>query len=195
MQPDGVVNSKCRRDLRDVLPCDGPTSIMPRVRVSGRHVGEKQMVHLNRMKSWPWAYDDVINLPLTLYDTEPWTPARALADSRIALVSTAAVHRRDDKRFSLSARDFRRLGTHDRDLIQSHHSGDHDRTGFQQDLNLILPFDRLGELVEAGELGSIGPTHYSFLGGSPPDEMERAARKAAEEMKTDSVDTVLLCPV
>lgn len=185
----------CRRDLRDVLPCGGLTSIMPGIRVSSRHVGDKLMVHLNRMKSWPWAYDDVINLPLTLYDTEPWTPARPLADSCIALVSTAAVHRRDDKRFSLSARDFRRLGTHDRDLIQSHHSGDHDRTGFQQDLNLILPFDRLGELVEAGELGSIGPTHYSFLGGSPPDEMERAARKAAEEMKAEGVDTVLLCPV
>ncbi len=168
---------------------------MPNIRVSGRHVGDMQMVHLNRMKSWPWAYDDVINLPLTLYETEPWTPARPLAESRIALVSTAAVHRRDDKRFSLSARDFRRIGTNDRDLIQSHHSGDHDRTGFQQDLNLILPFDRLGELVEAGELGSIGPTHYSFLGGSPPDQMERAARKAAQEMKAEGVDTVLLCPV
>lgn len=192
-QPDSVVNPICRRSFRDVLPCDGPISIMTGVRL--RHVGDMQMVHLNRMKSWPWAYDDVINLPLTLYETEPWTPARPLADSRIALVSTAAVHRRDDKRFSLSARDFRHLGTNDRDLVQSHHSGDHDRTGFQQDLNLILPFDRLGELVEAGELGSVGQTHYSFLGGSPPDEMERAARKAAGEMKAEGVDTVLLCPV
>ena len=37
------------------------------------------MVHLNRMKSWPWAYDDVINLPLETFGTEPWSEARPLA--------------------------------------------------------------------------------------------------------------------
>ena len=153
------------------------------------------MVHFNRMKSWQWAYDDIVNLPLPSYETKPWTPAKPLAEARIALVSTAAVHRRDDKRFSLSARDYRCLGPNDRDLVQSHHSGDHDRTGFQQDLNLILPFDRLRELVHAGELGSIGETHYSFLGGSPPEELERSARKASRQMKAEAVDTVLLCPV
>ncbi len=153
------------------------------------------MVHLNRMKSWPWAYRDVIDLPLPTYDTKPWTPAKPLAEARIALISTAAVHRRDDKRFSLTARNYRCFGPDDRDLIQSHHSGDHDRTGFQQDLNLILPFDRLRELVDAGELGSIADTHYSFLGGSPPEEMETHAHKAAQQMKAEAVDTVLLCPV
>ena len=153
------------------------------------------MVHLNRMKSWPWAYDDVINLPLEFFETRPWTRAKPLAETRLALVSTAAVHRRDDRRFSLSARDYRCFGPGDRDLVQSHHSGDHDRTGFQRDINLILPFDRLDELVEAGELGSVADTHYSFLGGSPPGEMERSARKAAQQMKSEGVDSVLLCPV
>ena len=153
------------------------------------------MVHLNRMASWPWAYDDVINLPLPSYETRPWTPAKPLAEARIALLSTAAVHRREDRRFSLSARDYRCFGPDEKDLVQSHHSGDHDRTGFQQDLNLILPFDRLGELVEAGELGAVAETHYSFLGGSPPGEMERSARQAARRMKAEAVDTVLLCPV
>lgn len=153
------------------------------------------MVHLNRMKSWPWAYDDVMKLPLPTYESTPWTAAKPLSEARIALISTAAVHRRDDKRFSMAARDYRSFGADDKDLIQSHHSGDHDRTGFQQDLNLILPLDRLRELVDAGELGSIAETHYSFLGGSPPGDMERFAHKAAERMKVEAVDTVLLCPV
>ena len=153
------------------------------------------MVHLNRMKSWPWAYDDVMKLPLPTYESTPWTPAKPLSEARVALISTAAVHRRDDKRFSMAARDYRCFGPDDQDLIQSHHSGDHDRTGFQQDLNLILPFDRLRELVDAGELGSIAKTHYSFLGGSPPEDIERFAHKAAERMKAEAVDTVLLCPV
>jgi D-proline reductase (dithiol) PrdB len=153
------------------------------------------VAHLNRMKSWPWAYDDVINLALPTYETTPWTPAKPLSEARITLISTAAVHRRDDKRFSMAARDYRCFGAGDKDLIQSHHSGDHDRTGYQQDLNLILPFDRLRELMAAGELGSIAKTHYSFLGGSPPEDMERFAHKAAEQMKAEAVDTVLLCPV
>ena len=68
------------------------------------------MVHLNRIKSWPWAYDDVMKLPLPTYESTPWTPAKPLSEARIALISTAAVHRRDDKRFSMAARDYRCFG-------------------------------------------------------------------------------------
>ena len=32
------------------------------------------------------------------------------------------------------------------------------------DLNCLLPMQRLSELVEAGELGSVAPSHYSFMG-------------------------------
>lgn len=37
--------------------------------------------------------------------------------------------------------------------------------------------------------------HYSVMGATPPEEMERAAHELAGFFKADAVDTVLLVPV
>ena len=65
----------------------------------------------------------------------------------------------------------------------SHVSVNFDRTGFQRDLNVVLPRDRLDELVASGKIGGVAPEHYSFMGGDRGGEArargERARREAA----------------
>jgi D-proline reductase (dithiol) PrdB len=82
-----------------------------------------------------------------------------------------------------------------RDLVMSHTSSNFDRTGFQQDLNVIFPLDRLRELAEQQILGSVASFHYSFMGAADPRSMEASARDLASLLTKDHVNAVLLVPV
>ena len=78
----------------------------------------------------------------------------------------------------------------------SHTSVNFDRTGFQQDVNVVFPIDRARELVEEGEVGSLADYHYSFMGAFlEADGYETGARELAGLLHKDGVDAVLLCPV
>ena len=48
----------------------------------------------------------------------------------------------------------------------SHISVNYDRSGFQEDINVVFPIDRLRELEADGTIGSISDFHYSFMGAS-----------------------------
>ncbi|MEM7535103.1 MAG: hypothetical protein AAF639_23205 [Chloroflexota bacterium] len=52
--------------------------------------------------------------------------------------------------------------------VQDHISTWHDRTGFSQDLNVILPLEHLAQMAEAGEMGAVAQSHYSFMGAVSP---------------------------
>ncbi len=77
----------------------------------------------------------------------------------------------------------------------SHISINYDRTGFMQDLNVVLPLERLAEMAECGKIGSLAARHYSFMGATDPAEMENEAAQVAGMLKADQVDAVLLVPV
>ena len=77
----------------------------------------------------------------------------------------------------------------------SHVSVSYDRTGFQQDLNLVLPLDRLREWAAEGILGGVASAHYSFMGATDPRRMEPNARRLAARLKDDGVNAVVLLPV
>ena len=78
----------------------------------------------------------------------------------------------------------------------SHISVNFDRSGFQQDVNVAFPIERLRELARDGVIGSIADFHYSFMGAAwPPTRFEPKARELAVLLKKDRVDAVLLCPV
>jgi D-proline reductase (dithiol) PrdB len=81
------------------------------------------------------------------------------------------------------------------DLVMSHTSTNFDRTGFQQDLNLVFPLDRLRGLAERTIIGSAADFHYSFMGAADPRSMESAARDLAGVLKKDHVNGLLLVPV
>ena len=53
----------------------------------------------------------------------------------------------------------------------SHISVNYDRTGFQEDRNVVFPIDRLRELAAEG-IGSVAIPIISFMGATDPIQME-----------------------
>ena len=140
----------------------------------------------------------IANTKLPVFDTDPWVDGPLLNMRRIAIVSTAGLHRRDDRPFTFEPGDNYRIipgDTAANELIMSHVSTNFDRSGFQQDLNIVLPLDRLHELCETGHIGSVARFHYSFMGAMDPKDLEQSARKLAGLLKEDRVDGVLFVPV
>ncbi len=137
------------------------------------------------------------NLPCPTFETAPFVDAPPASERRVAIVSTAGLHRRDDRPFGLGSDDYRVIPGEAKanDLVMSHVSTNFDRTGFQQDLNVLFPLDRLREMAGRGEIGSMADYHYSFMGATEPEKMESAARKLASLLKDDGVNVVLLVPV
>ena len=113
-------------------------------------------------------------------------------------MSTAGLHKRGDRPFTFDAGDGYRIIPGDvaaNDLVMTHVSTNFDRSGFQQDWNVVFPVDRLRELAEEGHIGSVAQYHYSFMGAHDPIALEEQARSVADLMKKDQVDAVLLVPV
>jgi len=131
------------------------------------------------------------------FDTTPWVEGRPLGERRVALVSSAGLYLRGER--AVVGRDarYRRIphDAPDADLRTSHVSVNFDRTGFQRDASCYLPRRELDALAADGTIGSAAARHYAFMGATDPREMEPHARRAAEEMRADGVDTALLLPV
>jgi D-proline reductase (dithiol) PrdB len=138
---------------------------------------------------------DRVQLPT--YDDTPLLPGRPLGERRVAIISTAGLHRRSDRAFRPGDGSYRVIPADTRasELVMSHISVNFDRTGFQQDLNTVFPIDRLRELAADGTVGSMAAVHYSFMGAFPPAAAEPHARHLAGLLKADKVDAALLVPV
>ena len=129
------------------------------------------------------------------FDNPAWKVPKEASSRRVSIVSSAAISRRGDKPFSWLANNHRVIEKDNLDLVMTHVAVEYDRTAWQQDINTILPIDRLEEMAKNGEIGSVSNEHYSFIGSSDPIKMERSAKEVAERMKDDAVDTVFLVPV
>ena len=129
------------------------------------------------------------------FNNPAWTVPKEASSRRVSIVSSAAISKRGDKPFSWLANNHRVIEKDNLDLVMTHVAVEYDRTAWQQDINTILPIDRLEEMAKNGEIGSVSNEHYSFIGSSDPIKMERSAKEVAERMKDDAVDTVFLVPV
>ena len=141
------------------------------------------------------AREFISNLILPTIEKRTWTKAASAEKRRVSVVSTAAVSRRGDKPFSWLAKDHRVINKSERDLVMTHVAVEYDRTAWQQDLNVIIPLDRLEEMAKEGEINSVADDHYSFMGASDPVTMEKSAKQVAEKMKFEGVNTVFLIPI
>lgn len=128
-----------------------------------------------------------------------WTaPERPVSELRIALITTAGLHFRDDPAFEFADGSFRAIDGAENadDLVMSHSSVNFDRTGFAEDVNLVFPIDRFRELEARGAIGSVADVHYSFMGaGLAPEAYAKGASQVAGLLKQDQVDAVFLTPV
>ena len=139
----------------------------------------------------------LLDLPCPTYDHTPFVTAVSPGQARVALISTAGLHRRSDLPFGLGEAGYRVIpkDVEPADLVMSHVSTNFDRTGFQLDSNMVLPLNRLEELADQGVIDSVADFHYSFMGATDPTAMESEARKLAAILKGDRVNCVLLVPV
>jgi D-proline reductase (dithiol) PrdB len=135
---------------------------------------------------------------LPVYETTPSVEGPPLRERRVALVTTAGLHRTDDEAFSFLDLTYRVIpGDADlRRLTMTHSSVHFDRTGFREDVNVVFPLDRLRELATNGDVGSVADHHYSLMGaGWPPAMIESTCSELASLLRADNVDAVCLVPV
>ena len=153
------------------------------------------MVHLRELPEQ--LREALVNQALPEFGDTPWINPKPLNECRVALVSTAGLHRREDTSFALGAGDYRIIpDDYDmNNLVMGHLSTNFDRSGYYQDINTSFPIDRLRELAKEGAIGSVANCHFSFMGATPPTVMEPVARDLANVLKSDNVDAVVLVPV
>ena len=112
--------------------------------------------------------NNLLTFPAQVNETAPFAMlAKPLPACRLAIVTTAGVHRRSDLPFGPGDQTYRVIpsDTPSSDIVQSHTSLGFDRTAIMRDLNMSFPIDRVRELAAHGELGRARrPTHYSFMG-------------------------------
>jgi D-proline reductase (dithiol) PrdB len=141
--------------------------------------------------------EHLLNLPCPVYDSTPFAAAIEVSQARVALISTAGLHRRSDRAFAVGETGYRLIpnDVQANELVMSHISTNFDRSGFQMDMNIVFPLDRLKEMAQSGYINSIAHYHYSFMGATDPTQMEQEARTLAAILKNDQVNAVLLVPV
>ena len=131
------------------------------------------------------------------FEHTPWVDAPRLADARVGIITTAAIHRFDDRPFTGHEGDYRVIpgDIEYGELSMTHSSVNFDRSAYQQDVNVCFPLDHVRTLVASGEIGSVAGWHYSFMGSTAAQRMEPAAKEVSQLLLGDNVNLVLLIPV
>lgn len=135
---------------------------------------------------------------LPTFGSEPWVDGPPLAERRVALVTTAGLHRHGDEAFTLVDLSYRVISadTDTSTLTMTHSSVHFDRSGFREDVNTVFPLDRLRELAGDDVIGSFAEHHYSLMGaGWPPKQIEPTCDELARMLHADEVTAVVLVPV
>src|SRR5687767_927665 len=141
----------------------------------------------------------LLTFPAQVNDSTPFTPLRTpLSRSRVAIVTTAGLHRRGDRPFGPGDATYRILpsDTPVPDIVQSQTSIGFDRAPIMRDINISFPIDRLRELSAHGEIGGLAPNCYSFLGAQRDFRRIEAetAPEAAGRLRDEGVDVALITP-
>jgi hypothetical protein len=136
----------------------------------------------------------------------PWTPLpRPLKESTVALISSAGLALKTDRPFDQEGErqnpwwgdpSYRVLPrTANRENVNLYHLHIHPRIA-EQDLNTVLPLQRLLELENRGEIGRSAAHHYSIMGYilQPETLLKESAPAMIRHMKRDGVDIVVLVP-
>jgi len=130
------------------------------------------------------------------FDEPAFTKPPPLDQATVAVVTTAALHHRDQDDFDTFAADYRVLEGSNRDYITGHWSPSVDMTGFAYDMNTIFPLDRLDELAEQGVIGAVSAKHLSYNGNQMDLSSLRldSGPSGAKYLKEQGVGVVLLTP-
>ncbi len=142
---------------------------------------------------------NLLALPVQTNDATPFVAlGKPLTACRLAIVTTAGLHRRGDRPFGPGDQTFREIpaDTPAVDIVQSHTSLGFDRVPILRDINISFPIDRLRELVQRGALGGLAPSSYSFMGAQR--DVVRIQSETGPEvgrrLRAAGVDAALVTP-
>lgn len=136
----------------------------------------------------------------------PWTPlSRPLSEATVTLVTSAGISPKTEPPFDMERekqeptwgdRSFRAIphDTRENDITVNHL---HINTQYiLEDINVMLPLERMKELELEGRIGRLAPTAYSFYGfqWQNSDFVSEAIEPMSRRMKEEGVDAVLLTP-
>jgi D-proline reductase (dithiol) PrdB len=136
----------------------------------------------------------------------PWTPlAKPLSECTVALISTGGIALKNDRPFDQEGErrnpwwgdpSFRIIprGTKT-DEIRVYHMHI-DPSSAEQDINCLLPLDRLDELVEMGKMGRAASSHYSFMGYllDPQELLSKSIPAIIDHLRKEKVDVAVFTP-
>jgi D-proline reductase (dithiol) PrdB len=125
------------------------------------------------------------------------TVAPALADARVAIVTTAGLTVDEVRLWGLTDASFVELPSDPGRVRLSHFSPNFDRSGLAADPNVVFPVDRLQEMADDGTIGSVNHRHLAFMGAQfdLSTIVADTGPAAARLLRDDGVDVVLLTPV
>jgi D-proline reductase (dithiol) PrdB len=138
--------------------------------------------------------------------TIPWTPlSRPLREATLSVATSAGISLKTDPPFDMERekreaiwgdRSFREIprDTTEKDIEVNHlHIN---TTYIKQDLNVILPLQRMAEFEQEGLIGRLAPTAYSFYGfqWQSTDFLNEAIAPISKKMKSEGVEAALLTP-
>ena len=134
-----------------------------------------------------------------------WEPlSKPLAESTVALVTTAGVHQKSDDPFDVLApngdssyREIPSDVTSDDLQVNHRHYNNEDAS---RDVNCMFPIDRLNELRLQRVIGGVAPHFFSLMGfiPDPSTMLNGAAKEISTKLLQADVDLVLMsagCPV
>lgn len=144
-----------------------------------------------------------------IYDRFDWLPFDSysplnllrtpLSSARVAFVTTSGAHLPDQEPFDLKSpqgdptyRSF--PSTTPLDAIRLTHRG-YDTRKAGEDKN-VVPLDHLRQAVDAGTVGELAPTVYSYMGyiADTAPLIDVTAPEVARRLREDGVDLILLAP-
>ncbi|MGC9949712.1 MAG: glycine/sarcosine/betaine reductase selenoprotein B family protein [Bryobacteraceae bacterium] len=137
----------------------------------------------------------------------PWTPlARPLSKCTVSPVGSAGIALKTDYPFDseIEQRDPWFADPCYRVLPRTTRTGDIQVCHLQinprfaeQDLNSVLPAERLEEVAGQGEIGAAAPSHYFYMGYTlrPERLLQEALPRMVRQLREEHVDVVVLVPV
>lgn len=125
---------------------------------------------------------------------------KRLDEARVAIVTTAGVHKSTDPPFDIKSRTgdatYREIPDDIAwDQLRLSHAGYNTRE-VRKDINCVFPLQRLHELRAKGLVGSTNHRHFSFMGYIPIVHrlVEETGPEVAGMLQADGVDLTLLVP-
>ncbi|MEE9256752.1 MAG: glycine/sarcosine/betaine reductase selenoprotein B family protein [bacterium] len=134
---------------------------------------------------------------------DPWADLdKPLAECRVAIVTTAGVHLKDQPPFDMKNPNgdptFREIPDDaPRDQLTITHNY-YDHRSADRDINVVFPLDRLSDLAAEGRIAGRAAAHLGFMGHIDGPLVERlineTAPEAARRLIAAGADCVVLTP-